>query len=191
MQTPCLLWHQYHVLCHAKFIEAIHQRSILERPWESYLLDTIITEMEVRFNDFNRKAAKLLFLVPSTISNDDIDFDEEAFRETLEFYFTDIPDSLLLKQELEVWKRKWGMVKEDARPQNLSQSLKECDELTFPNLFVLLKIAATLPVTSCECERLFSVMRRLRTWLIACIGSARLRSGQCVSYDAHSLWSLS
>ena len=122
------------------------------------------------FNDFNRKATKLLFLVPSIT----IDFDEEAFRETLEFYSTDIPDPLLRKQELELWKRKWGMVKEDARPQNLSQNLKECDELTFPNLFVLLKITVTLPVTSCECERSFSVMRRLGTWPRACMGSDRL-----------------
>ena len=95
------------------------------------ILDTIITEMEVRFNDFNRKAAKLLFLVPSIISNDDIDFDEEAFWEILEFYSTDIPDSRLLNEELELWKRKWGVVKEDARLQNISQSLKESDELTF------------------------------------------------------------
>ena len=63
------------------------------------LLDTIIMEMEIMCNDFNRKAAKLLFLVPNVISNDDIDFDEEAFWETLEFYSTDIPDFLLLKQE--------------------------------------------------------------------------------------------
>ena len=155
------------------------------------LLDKIITEMEVRFNDFNQKSAKLLFLVPSILSNDDIDFDDEAFGETVEFYSTDIPDSLLRKQELELWKRKWGMVKDEARPHNLSQSLKECDELTFPNLFVLLKIAATLPITSCECERSFSVIRRLRTWLRACMSSDRLSAlalihihyGHSVDYD--------
>ena len=68
--------------------------SVISRTtWGIDLLDTIITDMEVRFNDFNREAAKLLFLVRSIISNDDNDFDEEAFRETLEFYSTDIPDS--------------------------------------------------------------------------------------------------
>ena len=38
-----------------------------------------------------------------------------------------------------------------------------------PNLPVLLKIATTLQVTSCECEckSRFSVTRRLRTWLRA------------------------
>lgn len=38
-----------------------------------------------------------------------------------------------------------------------------------PNLSVLLKIATTLQVTSCECEckSRFSVTRRLRTWLRA------------------------
>lgn len=82
-------------------------------------------------------------------------------------------------------------VNEDARPQNLAQSLKEIDETSFPNLFVLLKIAETLPVTSCECERSFSVMRRLRTWLRASMTSGRLSAlalinihyGHPIDYD--------
>ena len=59
-------------------------------------------------------------------------------------------------------------------PGNLAKTLKECDELTFPNMFVLIKTGATLLVTSCECERSFSVMLRLRTWLRACMPSERL-----------------
>ena len=43
-------------------------------------------------------------------------------------------------------------------------SLKACDPDDFPNLYSL-KIAATLPVTSCECERSISKMRRLNNYM--------------------------
>ena len=43
-----------------------------------------------------------------------------------------------------------------------------------PNLSVLLKLAATLPVTSCEYERIFSILRRLQTWLRAFMKKKRL-----------------
>ena len=51
------------------------------------------------------------------------------------------------------------------RGSTLATGIMECDEDHFPNIFALLKIARPLPVTSCECERSFSTMRRHRTWL--------------------------
>ena len=36
---------------------------------------------------------------------------------------------------------------------------------TFPNIYAALRILATIPVTSCECERAVSVLRRLKTYL--------------------------
>ena len=41
-------------------------------------------------------------------------------------------------------------------------SLKACDPDDFSNPYILLKIAATLPVTSCDCERSISTKRILR-----------------------------
>lgn len=35
----------------------------------------------------------------------------------------------------------------------------------FPNLYKLLQVALTIPVSSASCERSFSVMRRIKTWL--------------------------
>ena len=51
------------------------------------------------------------------------------------------------------------------RPSSLDAATKKCDEAWLPNLFILLKIGCSLPVTSVECERSLSAMRRLRTWL--------------------------
>ena len=55
-------------------------------------------------------------------------------------------------------------------------SLKACDPDDFPNLYVLLKIAATLPVTSCECERSINTMRRLNNYMRCTMGESRLSS---------------
>ena len=61
--------------------------------------------------------------------------------------------------------KKWEIVPKSQRGSTLATAIKECDGDHFPNIFVLLKIAYTLPVTSCECERSFSAMRRHHAWL--------------------------
>ena len=55
-------------------------------------------------------------------------------------------------------------------------SLKACDLDDFPNLYILLKIAATLPVTSCECERSISTMKRLNNYMRCTISESRISS---------------
>ena len=45
-----------------------------------------------------------------------------------------------------------------------------------PNLYILLKIVATLPVTSCECERSISTVRRLNNYMRCTMGESRLSS---------------
>ena len=55
-------------------------------------------------------------------------------------------------------------------------SLKACDPDDFSNPYILLKIAATLPVTSCECERSVSTKRRLNNYTRCAMGEARLSS---------------
>ena len=44
----------------------------------------------------------------------------------------------------------------------------------FPNIFAALKILGTIPVTSCECERTISVLRRLKTYLRSSMTQERL-----------------
>ena len=62
------------------------------------------------------------------------------------------------------------------RPDTLAKAVTKCDEERLPNLFALLKIARLFPVTSAECERSFSAMRRLRTWLRAIMKMEKLGS---------------
>ena len=47
----------------------------------------------------------------------------------------------------------------------VSDSLKLCSPETLPILFTLLKLFATLPLSSCSCERSASILRRLNNYL--------------------------
>ena len=57
-----------------------------------------------------------------------------------------------------------------------AKAIKVCEKDTFPNLQVLLQLACTIPVTSCECERSASALRRLHTYMRASMGQSRLSS---------------
>ena len=71
-------------------------------------------------------------------------------------YESDLPNPHAVDQELMLWKRKWSVVDSEDRPNTLAKAIKICDKIQYPNLFELLKIGCTLPVTSSECERSFS-----------------------------------
>ena len=92
----------------------------------------------------------------------------------LQQYSDDHPNPDVVDKELRSLKRKWMEVKDADRPDNLSKAVKLCEKEQFPNIFTLIKIGSTLPVTSAECERSFSAMRRLRTWLRSSMNSERL-----------------
>ena len=64
----------------------------------------------------------------------------------------------------------------EERPDSLGAALQQCDEERFPNIFRLLKIGCTLPITSCTYKRSFSTLRRLRNWLRSSMGCTHLSS---------------
>ena len=89
-------------------------------------------------------------------------------------YADDLPSPINVEEELMRWKQRQKATEKILRPSSIAQALKECDSDMYPNLSVLLKIAGTVPVTSCECERSGSVLKRLNTYLRASMGQERL-----------------
>ena len=59
--------------------------------------------------------------------------------------------------------RKRGHECKKAIPNNLLLALGACDSRLYPNVHLLLLIACTLPMTSAEAERSFSLLMRLKT----------------------------
>ena len=103
--------------------------------------------------------------------NTTIDIDRAA-----DIYHNLLPSPELLRHELTRWKRRFIHLPPDNRPGSCAAAIKELDREDFPNVAVLMQIACTLPVTSCECERSASVLRRLHNWCRASMGQERLTS---------------
>ena len=98
---------------------------------------------------------KLLGLVPSVIS-----IKETDLSDITSVYETDLPSPATMQSELMRRRLKWTSPEEGHRPTSLAKAIKSCDSDGYPIIYTLLKIACTLPVTSCECERSISVLRR-------------------------------
>ena len=64
-----------------------------------------------------------------------------------------------------MWKYKWKLVEKSRLPDTPSKSLEHANESMFPNIYILLRLICTLPVTSSECELSISILRRLKTYL--------------------------
>ena len=56
------------------------------------------------------------------------------------------------------------MTYKGCHPNSVGETLKYMPHGVFHNIEVSLRILATLPVTSCECERSFSALRRLKNY---------------------------
>ena len=89
---------------------------------------------------------------------------KQSFKKFSDFYEdVDLPNPLALGAELELWQTYWVAYK-GSIPSSVASTLKAVTFDSFADIKVALRILATLPVTSCECERSFSAMRRLKNY---------------------------
>ena len=118
-----------------------------------------------------------LYLIPSKIVALNTQYPGKPLKEFvssfLNFYEDDFHSRHLLESELELWQHYWLTGKID-RPGNVSNTLKLIDFDAFPNIKIALRILATLPITSCECERSFSGLRRVKTHTRTIMSGERL-----------------
>ena len=83
----------------------------------------------------------------------------------------------MLRMEYDSWVRQWKSSSAGITvPDTIVDALKECNSLTYPNLRSLLKLALTLPITSCESERSFSQLKLIKTSRRSLMTESRLGS---------------
>ena len=112
----------------------------------------------------------LFNLLPELVAVGDRNPDIEA---ALEFYENDLPSPDVVDVELLRWKRKWYSTEDADLSTSAVQTLAGCDREFFPNIHTLIRILCTLAITSAECERSFSTLRRLKTCLRSTMSSER------------------
>ena len=124
--------------------------------------------LESQFSAAALVSVSLIGIVPSICCTR-----EDSLDDALVTYADDLPSAELFEPELRRWKRKFQDMPKEERPSSPAQAIKVCDPNYFHNVRVLLQIACTLPVTSCECERSASAVRRLHNYMRASMGTER------------------
>jgi hypothetical protein len=128
-----------------------------EAHWRSHsyyeILDSIIQGLNNRFSSESLCIANALdsFLKLNTIDSDPF---INHYQKLLKI------DSNLLKAEMMVAKNCISKKEWD-----FDELINIANESVLPNLKKMLKVVLILPVTTATCERSFSAMRRIKTWL--------------------------
>ncbi|KAL5241561.1 hypothetical protein ACI65C_008971 [Semiaphis heraclei] len=129
--------------------------------------DDFISQLKERFSKHKKILSSLYLLIPKMCLKSPIL--ESDFSLYSDFINVDT-----LPSELKLWKRKWIAFKDVDRPHTAVESLNYCNPELFPNIHFLLKVLATLPVSTSTPERTFSTLKRVKTFLRNSTGQERL-----------------
>ena len=138
------------------------------------LLDYLIDQIEFRFPSEMCDLYRGFYVIPGVFLNcKDLDWKTE-FMKFVEAYREDMPNYRAIHAELGLWETSWRKGFEEIVHDSVADTLRNCNELAFPNIFTALKILAVVPVTTCECERSVSALHRMKTWLRNTMTNERL-----------------
>lgn len=136
-------------------------------------LDHFVNQLQDRLLNHKTILAQIQNILPCKITS----LKENELNDSIETIlrqWENISDDpiIVIKKEALLWQQKWIGCKE--RPHTFIDSLNLCDELIFPNIFKLIQICATIPVSVASAERSFSTLKRVKTYLRNSMGENRL-----------------
>jgi len=137
-------------------------------------VDCCIQQLNERFSQHAVTACQLTALLPAYCTTTDFSVVEPAGA--LYAKFLPGKNVTTLQMEFLRWQQYWKRQAQDvARPQSATEALHAASELgTYPAICVLLKIYATLPVTTATGERSFSALKYLKNYLRSTMTEDRL-----------------
>nr|XP_042895669.1 52 kDa repressor of the inhibitor of the protein kinase-like [Parasteatoda tepidariorum] len=124
-------------------------------------LDDFCNSLKERFQSHKETVASLQHILPEFCIKTDFSSLEAAFN----FYEDDLSHKEIVKSEFMLWREKWSRDKSEDLPKTAICCLEKCDKTFFPNIYILLKLLAVLPVSVATVERSFSSLRRLKSYL--------------------------
>lgn len=92
---------------------------------------------------------------------------EKLIKNMVEFYANDLEDSLTVLAEVKILHHQVFELRLETNLKIVTpiEVISNCNNTLYPNIHKLLTILLTLPVTSCEAERSFSTLKRVKTYL--------------------------
>ncbi|GBM46498.1 repressor of the inhibitor of the protein kinase [Araneus ventricosus] len=133
-------------------------------------LDNFCNSLKERFESHKETVASLQHILPEFCTKTDFYSLEAAFN----FYEEYLSHKEVVQSEFMSWKEKWSQEKSENLPKTAISSLEKCDKTFFPNIYILLKLLAVVPVSVATVERSFSSLRRLKTYLRNTTSESRL-----------------
>ena len=129
-------------------------------------LDGFIQHLEARFIAHRNILRGFQCLLPTDPSQPPSTDHLKGFHVLTEFYSADMSGSTDNRTcEINLWYRRLCRLQKTDLPKNALEGISACHAEILPNIYTLLLILATLPVSTCSCERSFSSLRRLKNYL--------------------------
>jgi hypothetical protein len=136
------------------------------------VLDDFLSQLDSRFLKHRAALDALACLLPHRVLLVAVN---DLASKLIDTYGDDLPGTTdTLVGEIRMWRRRWLDTPAVHPRSNFVGLLSECPATMWPNIHLLLKLAATLPVTVASSERSFSTLRRLKTYLRCTTSEARL-----------------
>ncbi|KAG8184564.1 hypothetical protein JTE90_007680 [Oedothorax gibbosus] len=126
-------------------------------------IDNFLSQVKDRFVAHRNILEAFMCLLPEKDEMLATDQKKKGLINLIKIYQVDIHSSeSTVLGELDIW---YALLTNKKKPKGAFEALLMCDEDKLPNIYKLLKIFATLPVTAATNERSFSTLKRLKTYL--------------------------
>jgi len=123
-------------------------------------VDSFLLQLKERFINHKNLLNGFNSLFATSVNSED----QANFKNLMTIYEEDLTtckDDAL--SEYNLWCRK--IVSLEEKPLNAMDALRICNSEIYPNIFRLLQVLATLPVTNATSERSFSTLKRIKSYL--------------------------
>ena len=138
-------------------------------------LNHALAQLDSRFEDDVFVCYKGFSVIPSILLATNPIWKDNV-REFCNHYRHDIPNYAGLPAELLLWETMWKG-KNDRRediPDSIDATLEQIDKGAYVNIYTILQILITIPISSASCERSISTLRNLKTYLRSTMVQDRL-----------------
>ena len=155
---------------HARLVGATSQsQSVSIMVWRSALTD----DLNLKFGPNQQHVILLQHLIPGFVPAAPVT-DEEVAKVLLTKYQSLCPSTSPMELEREINRRRHRWADIDDKPQTAISALNNTE--SFPNIRNFLLLFITLPITSCEPERVFSKVQRTKTAIRSTMGTEQLEA---------------
>jgi len=136
-------------------------------------IDNVTSDLDARFGRHQRLSFALSRLVPNRV----VSMEWEEVKPAWEKYQGLVKSSeRQTDAEFTIWKARWSRTPPSERPVTAIRALAACDKTVFPAVSAMLRILATLPVSTAESERTFSKVNLTLSAIRATMTEERLES---------------